>query len=129
MNTAKRVASILLVVSLSIQIGCRLPGKPNEAFAALTAPISHPGPTGAEKRQSDGFVGKTTDAVKKTALFVGKGVLLAGGLVAWMWLDNDDETIIEQHNRERNERRWKNAWRDNPDVNPAMTAAFKDDHE
>lgn len=43
--------------------------------------------------------------------------------------DDDDETIFEREHRERNERKWKQAWRDNPNVNPAMTAAYKDDYQ
>ncbi len=95
----------------------------------MTTPVSYRSDADTKKSQPDGFVGEATDAAKKTALFVGKGVLLAAGLVAWMWLDDDDETIIEQQHRERDQQRWKNAWRDNPQVNPAMTAAFKDDQE
>lgn len=61
---------------------------------------------------------------------------VAGGATAWLAgamidgiLDGDDETPIEEYERERRERKWKQHWREHPDVNPAMTAAFKDDYE
>lgn len=54
---------------------------------------------------------------------------IAEGIISNIFDDNDDETIFEQEHRERNERKWKQAWRDNPNVNPAMTAAYKDDYE
>jgi len=60
---------------------------------------------------------------------------VAMGATAWLagamidGLLDDDETPIEQHRREQHQRKWKQAWRDNPDVNPAMTHAFKDDYE
>ncbi|MEM9365327.1 MAG: hypothetical protein AAGD07_04965 [Planctomycetota bacterium] len=57
---------------------------------------------------------------------VGATAWLAGAMIEGLL---DDETIEEQHCREQNERRWKQVWRDYPDVNPAMTAAFKDDYE
>ena len=117
------------MVILAIQTGCHLPANRGDDFAALTTPVSYCVPTEAEKKEPDGFAGKTIAATKKTAAFVGKGALLVVGFAAWMWLDDDDETIIERQHRKRNEQRWKNAWRDNPDVNPAMTAAFKDDHK
>ena len=68
-------------------------------------------------------------AVKKTGdVAIGATAWLADAMIDGL-LDGDDETPIEQHRREQHERRWKQAWRDNPDVNPAMTAAFKDDHD
>jgi hypothetical protein len=67
-------------------------------------------------------------AVKKTReVAVGATAWLTEGIVNGVF--DRDETIIEQDHRERNERKWKQVWRDNPDESPTMTAAFKDDHE
>ena len=129
MKVGKRIAFVALAVSLPIQVGCHLKAKRTENFAALTTPVSYHAPVEVDKQPPTGFVGKVQVTAKNAAKVVGKGVLLSGGLIAWMWLDSDDETIIDRQYRKRNEGRWKNAWRDNPDINPAMTAAFKDDHE
>jgi len=65
---------------------------------------------------------KTSEIVIGTTAFLAKGIV--NGI-----FDDDDETIIQRQRREGFEREWKQVWRDNPDVNPAMTAAFKDDYD
>ncbi|WP_168564953.1 hypothetical protein [Crateriforma spongiae] len=67
-------------------------------------------------------------AVQKTGeVAVGATAFIAEGIINGIF--DNDESILERDHRERNERRWKQVWRDNPDVNPAMTAAYKDDYE
>lgn len=67
-------------------------------------------------------------AVRKTgavAAYATAGIAI--GIINGIF--DDDETMLERDAREKNERRWKQAWRDNPGINPAMTAAYKDDNE
>ncbi len=98
----------------------------------MISPVSYRAAEEPGGEPASGIAGKAKAAAEKTAVVVATGLMLAGGLVAWLWAnksDDDDETIIEQHHREQNELRWKRVWQDNPTINPAMTAAYKDDHK
>lgn len=54
-------------------------------------------------------------------------LFVAEGLINGIF--DSDETIVEQDQRERRERQWKQHWRDHPNDNPAMHEAFSDDYE
>jgi hypothetical protein len=54
-------------------------------------------------------------------------LFVAEGLINGIF--DSDETIVEQDQRERRERQWKQHWRDHPNDNPAMHEAFRDDYE
>jgi hypothetical protein len=53
--------------------------------------------------------------------------LVAEGIIRGIF--ESDETISERDRRERQERQWKQYWREHPNENPAMHDAFKDDYE
>jgi len=40
-----------------------------------------------------------------------------------------NETMFEKDAREKNERAWKQHWRDHPEEAPAMTERYKDDYK
>ncbi|MCA9190410.1 MAG: hypothetical protein KDB03_01555 [Planctomycetales bacterium] len=42
---------------------------------------------------------------------------------------DSNETMLEQEQREIKEQQWKQHWRANPNENPAMYEAFKDDYK
>ncbi len=111
MKTAKSIVVVAILVTLPIESGCHLQAKRSGDFSALTTPITYKVPQDDPKKPATGFVGKAKTKVKDSAVFVGKGVLFVGGLVLWMWLDDDDETLSERHYREQNERWWKQYWR------------------
>ena len=128
MKPLKSTVVLVLILSIPLQTGCRLKSERSAEFSALTAPVVYQPRKEKVASAQTGFASNAKTAVKKTAVFVGTGLLLAVGLVAWMWLDSDDETIFEEDERKRRERRWKYAWQDDPTANPAMTAAFQGDH-
>ena len=57
----------------------------------------------------------------KTAT-LGTTAVVAEGIVNGLF--DDDEEPFEKERRREEEQRWKEYWRANPDLNPAMTEAF-----
>lgn len=128
MKLVRWIVATTMLASLPIQPACNLRAKRSADFSALTTPIVYQAPKEIDKPPVSGIAAKAKSAAKDTVVFVGTGLLLAGGLIAWLWLnDDDDETFVEREAREQNERGWKRFWRDNPTVNPTMTAAYQDD--
>lgn len=81
--------------------------------------VALPGAAGCRATQ------KASHQVGKAAVAV--PILLVEGLVDSIF--DSDESGMERIHRERSEREWKQYWRDNPNENPAMHEAFRDDYE
>jgi hypothetical protein len=75
--------------------------------------------TGCQAMRSSGK--KVGGAVVGATCYLG-GALLNGLL-------EPNETILEKEARQKNERAWKQHWRDHPDEIPAMTERYKNDYE
>ena len=128
-NIARKTCVGAFVVCLLSSPGCHLWLNRSDDFSALTTPISYRVPSKDNEKQAPGVGEKAIGKLKDATVFVGKGVMLVGGFVFYVWLNDDDETPLEKQSRLGNERAWKRYWRNNPDKNPAMTEAFKDDYK
>ncbi len=100
LNRRKKIVRWIFVTavafSIAVQPGCHLQAKRSPDFSVLTTPISYRSPQEDVANEPAGIAGTAKSVAKDSAAFIGTGLWMVGGLLAWVWLD-DDESIIELH--------------------------------
>lgn len=122
---ARQPLTSVMLFTIAVGLtGCNSLSKRDDTASTPVQPVSL-------QTTSEESPGRLNSAAKRAGeLATGVAGFVVKGIWKGIWesIFGPEETMFEKERRLARERPWKQYWRDNPGVNPAMTEAFKDDY-